>query len=112
MTNYKRGDIVLVDFIFSTGTGIKKRPALIISGEKYNNTRQDIIIAAITSNISRNLFGDTMIEHWQAAGLLKPSVCAGIIQTINFTLIERKLGEVVESDLKEIIQNLKLVFEI
>ena len=62
MTNYKSGDIVLIEVIFSEQNESKKRPALIISTDEYNKNRKDIIIAAITSNISRILLGDTLMS--------------------------------------------------
>ena len=48
---YKKGDIVFVDFPFSSGTKLKTRPALIISGRKVNKTG-DYIFVQITSNTS------------------------------------------------------------
>ena len=59
MMNYKQGNVVLVKVIFTEGSGVKKRPALIISDEYYHNNRQEVLIAAITSNIDRVLPGDT-----------------------------------------------------
>lgn len=43
-------DIVLVPFPFSDGNIKKKRPAVIISNKKYNQSSQDIICCAITKN--------------------------------------------------------------
>jgi mRNA interferase MazF len=96
--NYKQGDIVLVNVIFSEGSGVKKQPALIISDECYHNNRQEIIIAAITSNTERILPGDTKIKEWQKAGLKFPSLITGIIQTLKINIIERKLGKLALSD--------------
>ena len=47
MTAYKRGDVVLVPFPFSNQTDAKKRPAVIISSDAYNNISSDIVIMAI-----------------------------------------------------------------
>jgi len=96
--NYKQGNIVLLNVIFSEGSGIKKRPALIISDKYYHNYRQEIIIAAITSNTERILPGDTKIKEWQQAGLKFPSIITGIIQTLKIDIIERKLGKLALSD--------------
>lgn len=51
MTTYSFGDIILVPFPFTDQTTIKKRPAVIVSSEKYNADRSDLIIMAITSRL-------------------------------------------------------------
>lgn len=107
MIQYKRGDVVLVEVVFSEGEGSKKRPALIVSSGDYHKGRQEVIIAAITSNIKRVFFGDTVIEGWDAAGLLYPSLAAGIIQTIKARLIARKLGTLLKQDFQKVERNLK-----
>jgi len=56
-TEYKRGDIVLVNFVFAEETGSKRRPVLILSSNCYMEERQDVIVSAITSNTLRLLVG-------------------------------------------------------
>ena len=82
MTSYKRGDVVLVRFIFSDETGERQRPVVILSPDTYHKSRQEAIIAAITSRTDRILVGDHLINDWEGAGLLFPSVATGIIRTI------------------------------
>ena len=107
MTSYKQRDIILVDFGFSEETGSKKRPALIISSEDYHRGRHEVIIMAITSNIRRTLSGDTMIDKWESAGLLYPSLVMGIIRTIKTTMIIRKLGILAQQDFQKVQISLK-----
>ena len=107
--NYNKGDIVLVKVIFSEGSGIKKRPALIISSDYYHNKRREIIIAAITSNIERVLPGDIIIEDWKNSGLKYPSLITGIIQTMKINIIEKKLGTLSYSDFLKFQSNLKKI---
>lgn len=98
MTRYKQGEVVLVEFGFSEGRGLKKRPALVISTEAYHQRRQEVIVAAITSNVTRELFGETKLSQWQAAGLLYPSVVTGVVRTIKATVVIRKLGTLPSQD--------------
>ena len=105
MTNYKPVDIVLVDFGFSEGTGSKKRPALIISSDNYHESRQEVIVAAITSNMKRVLFGDTKIDEWKEARLIYPSLVTGVIRTIKGGVIIRKLGALSKPDLQKVQKN-------
>lgn len=49
---YKQGDIILIPFPYSDLTGLKKRPAIIISNSKLEG--DDFICSLITSNSSKN----------------------------------------------------------
>ena len=109
MTEFNRGDVVLVSFIFSDETGERRRPAVIVSSDAYHQSRQEAIIAAVTSRIDRILMGDHLISDWQSAGLLFPSVSTGIIRTIKQGMIARKLGSMPVPDMQAIDSKLKLV---
>src|SRR3989338_10542529 len=107
MIGYNRGEIVLVEFGFSEGHGSKRRPALIVSSPSYHVSREEVIVAALTSNVRRLLFGDTKLEQWKAAGLLFPSVVTGIIRTIKASVITRTLGVLTKPDLQKVHQHLR-----
>ena len=111
-TEYKRGDIVLVNIVFAEETGSKRRPVLILSSNRYMEERQDVIVSAITSNTRRLLVGDHLILDWEAADLLLPSVTIGIIRTIKQSMIKTKMGEVSLVDLDEIESNLTQILEL
>ena len=101
-SRYTQGDVVLVRFVYTDETGAKHRPALILSSDEYHQGRQEAIVAAITSNVQLLLVGDHLIEGWQKAGLLYPSVVTGVIRTIKQAMIERRLGEMPEIELRAI----------
>ena len=107
MTAYSRGDVVLVGFVFSDESGRKLRPAVVISSPAYQRARQEVVVVAISSNVRRRLFGDHAIRDWKGAGLLFPSVVAGIIRTIKRTMIDRKLGSLAKSDLEAVERELR-----
>jgi mRNA interferase MazF len=107
MTEYSRGDVVLVSFRLSDETGVKRRPAVILSLDAYHQGRQEAIIAAITSRTDRVLVGDHLIDEWREAGLLFPSVATGIIRTIKQGMIARKLGSMARKDMQEIDKKLR-----
>ncbi len=101
-TSYSRGDVVLVNFVFAEGTGVRRRPAVLVSAETYQMGRQEAIFAAITSNTERLLIGDYLIADWQGAGLLYPSVVTGILRTIKQDMMARKLGNLTSRDLEAV----------
>lgn len=107
MTVYNRGDVVLVGFVFSDESGKKLRPAVVISFPAYNRARQEVIVAAITSNVRRRFFGDYLIADWKGAGLLFPSLVAGIFRTIKRTMIDRKLGSIPKADMEAIDREMR-----
>jgi mRNA interferase MazF len=99
----------LVSFIFPDETGIKRRPAVIVSSDVYHTGREEAIIAAITSRTDRALVGDHLISDWRGAGLLFPSVATGIIRTIRQAMIARKLGCMSLLDMEAIDEKLRLI---
>lgn len=99
MTSYDFGDIVLVPFPFTDQSGIKKRPAVVVSSIAYNTARLDLILMAVTSQVRPvTAFGEVAISDWQKAGLLKPSVIKPVMTTVERRLIVRKLGRLEQAD--------------
>ncbi len=83
MIDYEFGDVVLIPFPFTDQTTAKKRPAIVVSSIGYQRSRPDIVLMAITSRIKpASSFGDVMIEHWEAAGLINPSVIKPFFTTV------------------------------
>lgn len=107
MTGYRRGDVVLIGFVFSDESARKLRPALVVNSPGYHRGRREVIVAAITSNVRRRLFGDHLLADWKRAGLLFPSVATGILRTVTGTMIERKLGTIAESDMDAVDRQLR-----
>jgi mRNA interferase MazF len=107
MTTFRRGDVVAVKFVFADEKGIKRRPALIVSSDSYHGHRQEVIVAAITSNVGRVLAGDYTVEAWRESGLIYPSVVTGIVRTIKLDMISEKLGELPATEAREVDDRLR-----
>ena len=107
MTSCSRGDVVLVGFMFADESGVKKRPAVVISSDEYNRGRHEAIISAITSRTDRVLAGDCLLGGWKDAGLLFPSVATGVIRTIKQDMVARTLGRMPDGDMKGIEKELR-----
>ena len=107
MTTFRRGDVVLVEYVFAEGTQSKKRPAVVLSRDEYHKGRQDVLLVAVTSNVTRALIGDTKIEEWQKAGLKFPFLVTGIVQTMKSSMIIKKLGSLTDGDFQRVQHNLR-----
>jgi mRNA interferase MazF len=58
---------------FTDRSGIKRRPAVIVSSDGYNAESPDVMIVSITGNLQALRHpGDHVIRHWRAAGRDRP----------------------------------------
>ena len=112
MIAYRRGDIVLVAFLFADESGLKHRPALVLSSHAYHQNRQEVIVAAVTSNVGRVRFGDHVLAGWEKSGLLFPSLVTGILRTIKGEMIHRRLGSVPTREMAAIDENLTKILDL
>ena len=100
-SRFSFGDVVLVPFPFTDQSGIKKRPAVIVSSHSYNAGRRDVVIMAITSQVRMPLgFGEAMVADWHGAGLVKESVLKPVFTTIEQGLVLRVMGQLSAADIK------------
>ena len=107
---FEFGDVVLVPFPFTSQTSSKKRPAVVVSRASYNQSRPDVVVMAITSQLRPGSHADEVwVKEWQAAGLLKPSVIKPVFATLEQNLVIRRLGVLKgedQSDLRQAIVRL------
>lgn len=105
---YRKGDVILVPVDFTDRSGVKLRPAVVVSGDDYNQQTPDIVIASITGNLAALPHpGDHRLADWNAAGLLRPSLAQSKLATIERTLIKRTLGRLTATDLAALEQGLR-----
>ena len=109
---YKKWDIILVSFPFTDLKSSKKRPALIISPDEYNQ-KVDVIIAYITSKMDQDYkTGDYHIKEWEDANLPKPSMIRMKFATIDKTIIKKRLGRLSESDANSFKKEFSAFFDL
>ncbi len=85
------GEVFICQFPFTSGTGSKVRPALVLF-----DLQQDAVICRVTS-VHRSGPLDVALNDWQTAGLLKPSVDR--LVTAEKTIFIRRLGVLSPADL-------------
>ena len=108
-TPYNFGDILLLKaFPYSNLDGVKKRPAVLLA----DTGDQDIILAQITSQPSRDSH-DLALDHWKNAGLLLPScIRLSKIATLNKKLVLKKLGILGSPERRKVRTLLKNIFKL
>lgn len=81
-TVYRKGDVVLVSFPYTTDDGqtqTKRRPAVLISND-YNNARlDDVLLVPLTSNTSRAAREPTQVEVLMNTPRASKLVCVWIV---------------------------------
>ena len=109
-TVYNFGDLVLVPFPFTDQTGVKKRPAVVVSSAAYNTARRDLVLMAVTSQVRATAgVGEVVVSDWQKAGLLKPSIIKPVLTTVEKGLVLRTLGQLGPVDWNTLRNALRLI---
>jgi mRNA interferase MazF len=113
-TSFKRGDVVLVPFPFTDLSSAKQRPALVVSADAFNTTRDDVLVAAITSQIPAQLAADEfMIPAGELAAcrLPKPSIIRlSKLVSLHRQLVIKRVGALPVATLTLVMTQLRQLF--
>jgi mRNA interferase MazF len=94
------GDVVTVDF--PGATGIKRRPAVVVSTDTYHKTRPDTILGLLTSQVAAATGPtDYVLQDWQTAGLRRPSAFRTFLATLP-TASLTTIGHLSEQDWRKV----------
>lgn len=114
MTTYKPGAILLVAFPFTDFSSLKQRPCVVVSSTGFNRTHRDVILAAITSQLSIHPATDEHLlstNDLRAGGLPKASlVKLGKIVTIDQRLVRKSLGTLSFTTTTVLLTKLRTIF--
>lgn len=81
MDTLKSADVIIADF--PGVTGVKRRPAVVISTIDYHTTVRDVILGAVTTNLTiATTPTDHLIANWTEAGLRRPSAFRTFLVTL------------------------------
>lgn len=114
-TEFKRGDIVLVDLnpVIGSEKG-KKRPCLIIQNDIGNKYSPIVIVAVITSQkeISKKYPTDVWVSKGEG-GLLSDSIIqCDQIRTIDKRRIEKNFGHLDDSIMKKVNEAIRISLDL
>ena len=93
---YSQGDIVIVPLPFTDLTGRKKRPVIVLSNHKYNEISDDMLVAAVTSNLQKKSYTVKITNDDLQEGTLAVDSCirADKIYTISQDAALKQFGKV------------------
>ena len=102
-------DLLLVPFPFSDQKGKKVRPVVVISNDEFNQNSEDILVVAVTSNISKDRYTSNLTNKDLEEGKLYVDCCIKLenILKIDKEIIIRKIGKIKKEKL-ETIKNIIL----
>lgn len=109
----KRGDIVLALFPHASGTPPKRRPALVVQADYYNQKISNVLLASITSNLVRrtdaaHYFIDVSTTEGQQSGLSQNSLVSCLnIAVVPSAIIGPAIGRLSPSAMVNIDDCLK-----
>jgi mRNA interferase MazF len=96
--NYQHGEIVLVDFPYTTSGAGKSRPALVV----LDSGDADVLLARVTTQ-SHNSPYDVHLIGWQQAGLLAPSIVRlDKLATLVKVRVRNRIGKLETHDLQSV----------
>ena len=59
----------------------------------FDRGGKKLIVAGLTSNVTTSTrFWDAPIQHWQKAGLVKPTAIRGVVMTVDEFDVARRMG--------------------
>lgn len=103
---FSAGDVVVLDF--PGVTGVKRRPAVVLSSDVYHGARPDIVVGLITSQTSAALgHTDYALRDWAAAGLRVPSAFRSFFATLPPSANPVVVGTLSGRDWKAVRQRVK-----
>jgi mRNA interferase MazF len=105
---FNPGDVVAVDF--PGVTGVKRRPAVVLSSITYHKEHPDIVVGLITSQSIALSSTDCLIEDWKKVGLRLPSVFRSFFVTLPPSSNPVFVGHLSDRDWKSVCSCVKLAF--
>lgn len=99
---FKSFDVVAVPFPFTDRDATKRRPALVISNESFNQQHNQIVLAMITTTTDNVWLSDVSLTNWQKAGLKVACQLRLKLFTLDQSLVLKTIGHLSSKDVKSV----------
>jgi len=105
---FSRGDVVLIPFPYTDLSTTKTRPAVVISSSTYHSVRSELLLAYVSSQISKAVPPlDYVLTDWKIAGLPKVSFVRPKLASIEPALVVYQVGKLSAQDSLEVDRRLR-----
>lgn len=104
MPSFSKSEVVLVRYPFSDLSGVKVRPAVVVSAPHRSS---DLLVVPLTSRTASLLPGEFVLADWRAAGLNVPSALKRGVFTILEALVLKRVGALTVADAQSMEQSLR-----
>ena len=98
-------DVVVVPFPFVERAGVRKRPALVLSGRSFNDAG-NTVLAMITTGAHRPWPGDTELADLRTAGLQVPCLVRLKLFTLDNRLLAKRIGRLGADDRARVLSEM------
>ena len=111
-TGYKRGDIVLVSFPFTDLTFAKRRPALVVSRDAFNSRDEDLILLAVTSQLSYLVYSVRILPGDCTDGALPKESIVRLAKvfTLSSALVLKRICRLGPTPLQAVLEALRNLY--
>jgi mRNA interferase MazF len=106
---YKPFDVVVVPFPFTDSAAVKRRPALVLSAEQFQDRIGHLVLAMITSGENRGWPLDVELTDLRATGLSHASIVRMKLFTLDERFVLRRAGRLAEADRRAVQHSLRLL---
>jgi len=99
---FKAFDVVAVPFPFADRDAIKRRPALVISNERFNQQHNQLVLAMITTASANVWPSDVSLSSWKEAGLKVACHFRLKLFTLDQSLALKAIGRLSSQDIESV----------
>ena len=110
--NVQQRDIILIPFPFSDFSAQKVRPAVVVSNDQFNTSSEDVIICAMTSNLSKDQYTVLIEKKDLEEGNLYDDCCVKVesILRADKKIVMKKIGKINLPSHQQIIKKIVTLF--
>jgi len=95
--------VVVVPFPFVDRGVARRRPALVVSSERFITAHPAVVMAMITAARARTWSSDIVLEDWLAAGLTAPCRVRLKLFTLDAALVVDQRGSLSAADRQRVV---------